>query len=74
MGRATDATRAVTQSANSIAALRAVESERADGLMKDPWARELAGARAMARADARREARTGIRGESRCARSFSTIS
>jgi O-methyltransferase involved in polyketide biosynthesis len=73
MGRATDATRAVTQSANSIAALRAVESERADGLMKDPWARELAGARAMARADARR-ARTGIRGESRCARSFSTIS
>ena len=54
MGRATDATRAVTQSANSIAALRAVESERADGLMKDPWARELAGARAMARADARR--------------------
>ena len=62
MGRATDATRAVTQSANSIAALRAVESERADGLMKDPWARELAGARAMARADARARREDGDKG------------
>jgi len=55
MGRATAATRAVTQSANSIAALRAIESERDDGIVRDPWARELAGARAMARADARGE-------------------
>ena len=54
MGRATDATRAVTQSANSIAALRARESER------DGWiVRRSVGARTRGRA------RDGARGRAR---------